>query len=149
MPDFLCSPLFYLPPFLISLQQCIIHPTGLLRWPTQLQSTLMPVMISFVVVPLRCLMNQASVMEAPPTLSQRKDMVGTMCGQFSGVCFSSWSPIGSILFPLQPQPPGITVLAFPSLQTLLFQRALAGEQCCPPSVLTTVMLASWLSCTTT
>lgn len=51
--------------------------------------------------------------------------------------------------PSQPQPPGNTEQAFPSLQTVLFQRAPAGEQRCPPSVLTTVTLASWLSCTTT
>lgn len=65
------------PSSVVSLQLWRIHPTGLLQLQIRLQSISMPAMTSSVVVPLRCLMNQGSVMEAPPTQSQRKGMVGT------------------------------------------------------------------------
>ena len=67
-----------------SLQRRHTYPTGLPQWQTRLQSILTPALTWFVMVPLRCLMNQDSVMEAPPTLSQRKDMVST-CTQMT-VC---------------------------------------------------------------
>ncbi|KAF3853928.1 hypothetical protein F7725_014616 [Dissostichus mawsoni] len=62
-----------------SLQRRHTYPTGLPQWQTRLQSILTPALTSFVMVPLRCLMNQDSVMEAPPTLSQRKDMESKRC----------------------------------------------------------------------
>lgn len=61
----------YLPFSTISLHR----PTDPPLWQIQLPSTLMPVTTLSGAVPLRCLMNLDSVMEAPPTLNRRRDMV--------------------------------------------------------------------------
>lgn len=88
---FLMASFLFVPPSFsssssaISRQQRGVRPTGLLQSQIRLQSILMPAMTSSVGAPLRCLMNRDLVMEAPPTLSQRKDMVGT-CSQVLDLC---------------------------------------------------------------